>query len=47
MLHSFLGFPYLEIIFVDIGLLVSELVKDKGRDGDGGVRGAKKFPYHN
>ena len=41
MFHSFIGFPHLEIFFVSIELLVSELVKGKGRDGDGGVRGAK------
>ena len=29
--------------FVNIGLLVSELITRIGRDGDSGVRGAKKF----
>ena len=43
MFHSFLGFPYLEIIFVNIGLMVSEPVKGKGRDRNSVVRGAKNF----
>ena len=41
MLHSFLCFPYFEIFFVNIGLLISEQVKGKRRAGDYGVRGTK------
>ena len=44
MLHSlFYASLTLKYFFFNIGLLVSELVKGEGRDGDGGVRGARYF----